>query len=62
MGFPRYFGVKGKPARVCGHVYVEWPESEIALLIDVSKAVADLVVVTRGVLSPRASVHGRVAA
>ena len=49
-----FSGVEGEPTRVCGHVWAERLEPEITLLTDVSKAVADLVVVTRGALSPRA--------
>jgi hypothetical protein len=53
---------RGEPTCVCGHVWVERLEPEITLLTDVSEAVANLVVITRGTLSPRASVHSGVAA
>ena len=54
--------VRGEPTCVCGRVWLERLESGITLLTDVSEAIADLVVVTRGALSPRASVRGGVAA
>jgi hypothetical protein len=52
----------GELIHVCGRVWVERLEPKITLLTNVSEAVADLIVVTRGALSPRASVRGGVAA
>jgi hypothetical protein len=57
----RFSEARGKPTCVCGRVWVERLEPEITLLTDVSEAIADLVVITRGVLSSQASVHSGVA-
>ena len=46
----RFSEVRGEPTCVCGRVWVERLESGITLLTDMSEAIADLVIVTRGAL------------
>ena len=62
MSWSWFFEARGEPTCVCGCVWVERLELEITLLTDVSEALVDLVVITWGTLSPRAYVHGGVAA
>ena len=52
MGWSWCCGAKGALICVSGHVWVERLEPEITSLTDVSEAIMDLVVITRGTLSP----------
>ena len=46
VSWSRFSKARGEPTCVCGRVWVEQLEPEITLLIDVPKAIVDLVVVT----------------
>jgi hypothetical protein len=58
----RYSRAKGEPTCARGHVWVEWPKSEIMSVTDVLGAIDERVAMARGKSNTRVSAHGRVVA